>query len=154
MDLQRFSKSDMFANLVKHSFWWPRIPCTFRVVWFELTRFSNGSAGWILQIFMGFENSHRYPWVSLMLVDLEWFVSLFIYFHSFHKFQWICMVSNAFAKIFKVEDACEAYWTFILAALHSVYFPCSAVWVDTLREWICCMDLIGFHGFKYSHRFP
>ena len=44
MDLQRFSMSKMFAKLIKHSFWRPRTPCTFRVVRFALTRFSNGSA--------------------------------------------------------------------------------------------------------------
>ena len=37
MDLQRFSKSKMLAKLIKHSFWRPRTPCTFRLVRFELT---------------------------------------------------------------------------------------------------------------------
>ena len=47
MDLQRFSKSKMLAKLIKHSFWGPSPPCTFRVVRFELTRFANAAAAWI-----------------------------------------------------------------------------------------------------------
>ena len=36
MDLTRFTKSKMFAKLIEHSLWRPRIPCTFRVVRLKL----------------------------------------------------------------------------------------------------------------------
>ena len=109
MVLQRFSMSTMFAKLIEHSFWRPRTPCTFRVVRFELTCFANGSAAWIVEIFIGFEYSSRFSLVSSIFIDLHWLLLLFIYFHSLHRSQWMCMVSNGFAKIFNVKDVCQAY---------------------------------------------
>ena len=38
IDLQRFWKSKMFGKLIKHSFWRPGTPCTFRAVRFKLRR--------------------------------------------------------------------------------------------------------------------